>query len=118
MHARNTGGALAAAAVLGCAVAVWNYLRAGTGVDHTAGALLVAVTTAVLIAVAAAVAVAGRAPRWLRAVLIAICLLDIAGTGLAAWFLHEWALLALMVLAAAAWVLALFAPAAGRRVAA
>jgi hypothetical protein len=39
-----------AAAAFGLGLAVTNYLRRGSGVDHTAGAVLVIVSTAVLLA--------------------------------------------------------------------
>lgn len=99
---------MAAAGLAGLMAALVAYLHRGSGIDHTGGALLVIASTAILLAAALILALAAGAPGWLRWVLIAGCLLDALGTGLAAWFLHAWLLLALMVVAGLGWVLGAF----------
>lgn len=67
--------------------------------NGTFGAGLVIFSTAMLALMAMAMMAWRRGP--LRAALITLSLLDIIGTGAAAWFLHEWALIATMTLALA-----------------
>lgn len=99
---------LPAAAALGLIVALIADLRRGSGVDHTAGALLVVASTVLLLAGGLVLALWRRPPGWATILLLIACLIDILGTALAAWFLHEWALLGLMACAAVGWVLDLF----------
>jgi hypothetical protein len=92
----------AAGAAVGLAAALTDYLRRGSGIDHTAGALLVIVSTLLLLAVG--LVLASRWPRGgLRIVLLVLAILDVLGTGVAAVFLHAWALLVLMVVALVGW---------------
>lgn len=105
------GGAwwLAAAAALGCVVALLAWSGRGSGVDHTAGALLVVISTALLALAGVALALWRRSPGLLRGVLWTLSLLDVLGTFAAAWFLHEWGLAGLMALASLSWVAAVAA---------
>jgi hypothetical protein len=110
---------MAAAAALGLVVSLVAYLRRGSGVDHTAGALLVIISTVLLAGDAAVLALTAQMRgRW-RGLLIALAILDVVGTGVAAWFLHAWLLLILMVVALVGWIAALRpAPRAGSRLSA
>jgi hypothetical protein len=102
---RSGGGwTLAAAGALGVATAAYGYLVLGSGIDHTPGALLVVFSTVLLTAAAAVLVLAPAAPAPLRIALAAAAALDLAGTGLAAWFLHSWMLLLLMAAGAIAWL--------------
>lgn len=95
-------GILALAAGLGLAVASADYLRRGSGVDHTAGALLVVASTALLLGAALVLWRAAWASAGLVWFLWLAAGADVVGTAFAAWLLHAWALLALMAVALAA----------------
>jgi hypothetical protein len=104
MTARRTGEALlGGASLIGGLVALFAYLRRGSGVDHTGGALLVVVSSALLVLAAIVLALSG--PSWLRILFLVLAILGVVGTGVAAWFLHEWLLLALMVVALIGWAI-------------
>jgi hypothetical protein len=103
--ARNAAGLVCVAALLGLAAALIGYFHRGSGIDHTAGALLVIISTALLVAAEAALALFLDAPRWLRVVLLTLCLLGLLGTAIAAWFLHAWWLLAFMLVGLLAWLI-------------
>jgi hypothetical protein len=80
------------------------YFRRDSGINHTPGALIVIISTALLVLAALALTRLAR-PAWARGMLTACLLLDVLGTGVAAWFLHAWALLAVDVLAALGWLI-------------
>lgn len=111
MTSTRAGGAwlMTLAAAIGLIVSAFAYFHLGSGIDHTAGALLVIVSTILLAGAGAALALTGGAAGWWRGLLLVLTLLDVLGTGLAAWFLHAWLLLALMVLALVGWLMAAFA---------
>ena len=113
---KNTGGAwaMAGAAAAGLADSLYLYLVLGSGVDHSLGALIVVLSTAALLLAAAALALL-RGPVWLKALLGAGALLDLVGTGTAAWFLHAWLLLVFMTLGVIAWMAWLALPAGAGR---
>lgn len=113
MRDRRAAGAwlMAAAAFVGLILGAIAYFHRGSGVDHTAGALLVVVSTALLTAAGVLLGAAPGAPGWLRGLLLVLCLLDVIGTGVAAGFLHAWTLVAAMVVALAGWLVAVTAPA-------
>lgn len=82
---------------------IFNYLWTGNGIHGTEGALLVIVST--LLMTAAAVLVGLHFIRGgLRAVFVALLVLDFVGTGAAAYLLEAWIVLGLDVLAAIAWL--------------
>lgn len=114
MATRGGGGGawlMAAAGALGLLVSTIAYFRRASGVDHTAGALLVVVSTLLLTGAAVALALTvGARGRW-RWPLFVLALLDVLGTALAAYFLHAWLLLALMAVALAGWIIAVAPPA-------
>ena len=112
----RAGGAwlMAAAAALGLIVSIVQFYRRGSGVDHTAGALLVIISTALLLA-AALVLASVRGGGWWRTLLVALSILGLLGTGVAAWLLHAWILLALMVLALVGWLILSLSPASTAR---
>ncbi|MFC0267193.1 hypothetical protein [Kushneria aurantia] len=87
---------LLVASLAGVALALYAYLAPLTGVTGTLGALIVILTCALLAIMALALmAVKARAGRNLLRALILIVL---AGTAFAALLLHEWWLVAAMVL--------------------
>jgi hypothetical protein len=91
---------VAAAALAGLIVAVLNYFGPHNGIDHTEGALLVVISTALML-VAAVLLYRLRPIRVLVDILI---VLDIIGTGFAAYLLETYLLLALMVIALLGWL--------------
>lgn len=102
LQRRQSAGLLVLAAGLGLLAAIAGYLRRESGVDHSAGALLVVGSTALLLMAALALRLAPRAWAPLRWGLWLLAGADVLGTALAAWLLHAWALLALMIFALAA----------------
>ncbi len=86
------------------AVALFDYIAPASTVDHSVGALLVVCSSAIMSAAAIVVGVTSG-PAWLRVVLEIGIALDILGTAVAAWFLETNLLLALMIVAAVAWIL-------------
>lgn len=102
-HARLGILLLVAAATLGLALSVFNYFWTGNGIHGSLGALIVIGST-FLMAVASAAIAAGFANGWVRSVLAALILLDILGTGLAAYMLEAQVLFGFMVVALIAWL--------------
>ena len=102
-------GAVVLISVLAFADALFNYFWPGNGIHGTEGALLVVVST-LLMAVAAWLTGAHIVHGWLRTLLVALLVLDFIGTGLAAYLLEAWILLALDIAAIVAWFATLAAP--------
>ena len=102
MDRKHAAWALAAATGLGVLVSTAGYALRGSGIDHTLGALLVMVSTALLFGAALVLVRTPAAPAPLRWALFCAAALDVFGTSLAAFLLHAWLLLALMAIAFAA----------------
>ena len=102
-------GAVVLISVLAFADALFNYFWTGNGIHGTEGALLVVVST-LLMVVAAWLTGAHIVHGWLRTLLLALLVLDFIGTGLAAYLLEAWILLALDIAATVAWLATLAAP--------
>jgi len=102
-------GAVVLISVLAFADALFNYFWTGNGIHGTEGALLVVVST-LLMAVAAWLTGAHIVHGWLRTLLVPLLVLDFIGTGLAAYLLEAWILLALDIAATVAWFATLAAP--------
>ena len=95
---------LFAVSVLALAMSTFDLFWTGNGIHGSAGALLVIGST-LLMAIAAAAIAAGLARGPVRSVLAALIVLDILGTGFAAYMLEAWILLGLMFLALIAWLI-------------
>ncbi len=95
---------LIGAALLGVAVAVVNYVTPDNGIAGTPGALLVIVSTVALALVGFALRRRFALGRPGGVLWQAIALFLLAGTALAAWLLEAPVLVALMILAACAWL--------------
>lgn len=95
---------LAVAAAAGTALSIYAYFNS-EAVNHTAGVLLVIATAAVMVIAALALAGLRFLPRWLRTIGLVLLLIDILGTGLAAWFLELQLLMAFMGVALLGWLL-------------
>jgi hypothetical protein len=102
-----------AASVLGLGASLAYYFLPEDGIDGSLGAALVIASTALMLLASAAIAL-GFARGWIRGLLVALILLDILGTGLAAYMLEASALIACMALAFVAWLYAVFAGAPPR----
>jgi hypothetical protein len=87
-----------AASLLGLVIACYDFVTPDTGIDHSGGVELVIISTALMLCAAAAAALIGS--RLLAGILIFLIVLDIAGTGTAAWFLESWLMMAAMALVA------------------
>ena len=100
---------VAIASILGFVEALLNYFfDVGTG--GSAGALLVVISTLLILAAIGLVRWWPAMPRWLKVIFAILILLDFIGTGLAAYFLEAYLLLALMVVALVAWLFASLTP--------
>ncbi len=93
---------LALAAVAGTALSIFNYF-VDIGINHTDGVLVVIATTVIMWVVALITAQARSMWRWARGVILALLLVDIVGTGIAAFFLESWVLVAFMAVALIGW---------------
>lgn len=102
---------MALAALAGLIVSILNYFNRDSGIAGEPGTILVIVSTAILLAAALVLTRAGGLPAFLRWFLVIGCLVDILGTGFAAYLLESQALLLLMLPALVGWVLHAF----GRR---
>ena len=83
------------AAAAGTGLSINNYL-ATQGISHTAGAAGMIGTCAIMTLVAICIARAGFGPRWFRAIVLLLMLLDALVTGIAGWFLETQLLMAFM----------------------
>lgn len=90
------------AAALGVLVSLYDFFLAW-GISHTVGTGIVLVSTAIMAVSALAFLIWRAMPAWLRVLLLIGLALDVIGTGVAAYFLTAWLLLALMVVAAIGW---------------
>jgi len=105
------GTALIALSLLAFLDSVFNYFSRGNGISGTEGALLVVVST--LLMLIAAILLARDVMRgWVRTTFEFLIVLDFLGSAAAAYFLNAWLLLALVALAAIAWLARVFAAAA------
>ena len=109
----STSGAwlMALAALAGLAVSVANFFNRDSGIAGEPGTILVIVSTAILLIAALILARASHLGGFLRGFLVIGCLIDIFGTGFAAYLLNSQALLWLMVVALVGWLLHVFGPA-------
>ena len=98
---------LAAFSTLGLAVSVFNYFWTGNGIHGSLGALIVVGST-LLMAIASVAIAVGFARGRVRSVLAVLIVLDILGTGFAAYMLEAQILLGLTILALIAWAFSAF----------
>ena len=94
---------LVAVSVLGLAASLAYYFVPENGVNGSLGVAIVIGSTALMFIASAAIA-AGLAPGWIKRVLAVLILLDIIGTGLAAYMLEANVLIGFMALAFIAWL--------------
>ncbi len=107
---------LLSGALIGLAEAIFDYFYSGNGIHGTAGVVLVIVATALMVLAAGALTLWPAMSRWVRGVLLFLILLDIAGTGFAAYMLEAWWLVGAMALALVGWVVHFAADPAPRQI--
>jgi hypothetical protein len=97
---RRTGvQILIVAAAASLVLSVFNYFWTDNGIHGSAGALLVIISSLLMVLAAAALLFADGMSRSLRATLAVLVVLDIFGTGLAAYMLEAYWLIAVMAAA-------------------
>jgi quinoprotein glucose dehydrogenase len=89
------------AAAAGLALSVFNYFWIGNGIHGSAGALLVVISSLLMFAASAALLFADGMRHGVRGTLVVLILFDILGTGLAAYMLEAYWLIAAMAAALA-----------------
>jgi quinoprotein glucose dehydrogenase len=94
----RTMALLSGLSVLALLDALFNYFWQGNGIHGTEGALLVVIST-LLMAIAGWIIAARWLHGGLRLLFEILIFLDLLGTGLAAYFLNAWILLALDLIA-------------------
>jgi len=99
---------LVAVSGLGLAASVAYYFLPEDGIDGSLGVAIVIASTALMLIASAAIAV-GLTRGWVKRVLAALILLDVIGTGFAAYMLEASVLIALMALALIVWLYAVLA---------
>lgn len=108
MGSRSGAGLLLGASLIGLIVSLLDYFQRGGPIAHTGGALLVTVSTAVLALLSLLLIWATPRPSAWRRVLEVCAMIDVVGTGVAAWFLHAWWLLACTMIGAIGFTLTTF----------
>lgn len=112
MTSRGRGiGLVILASLVGLLVAYRDYITPSTGIDDTPGVALVIASNALMLGAGIVIALVGRGR--LAGILSFLILLDIAGTGTAAWFLESPLLMAAMLLAAIGCIMRTIPSAAG-----
>ncbi|MGX1305982.1 glycerol-3-phosphate acyltransferase PlsY [Amorphus suaedae] len=113
----NGAWLLCLAALVALTVSVINAFNKGNGIAFTAGSYLVVITSALLVVGAVALIWSTSLPRAAAVVFAILVLLDILGTGFAAWLLEAYVLFGAIVVAGIAWLIYLvFDPARERYV--
>ena len=96
-------GLMLLAGGLGAAAGIYDFYNVAGGIDGTGGVELVIASCLLMVFGALMVAVLGRG--LLAGIFLLLLLLDVIGTGVAAYFLESGLIMAAMVLAALGWIL-------------
>lgn len=104
---RGSAGLIALGAAAGLALSIFAYVERSSGINGTAGAMLVVASSAAILLAALALASWPGMWRGLRGLLLFLLLLGILGTGLAAYFLMSIWLLVAMAVCLIGWLLAI-----------
>ena len=94
---------------VGVIVAAVDTFSQGNGIAFSGGAYLVVCSTILLLIASLIVMLWSSGPGWARGILLFLIFLDLLGTGVAAYFLDAYLLLAVMALGFIAWLIVLFA---------
>lgn len=103
--ARYGGWLVMAGAAIALCIAVFDYFTASSHIDHSGGVLLVIGAMVLLLAAALVVYPDRTGVAWLRGLLKVLIVLDILGSGFAAYMLESTALLVLMAIALIGYVM-------------
>ncbi len=107
MAVRSSYGAglMVLAGVLGAVAGIYDYYTVASGIDGTGGVELVIVSSLLMVCGALVVLALGRG--LLASVFLLLLLLDVIGTGTAAYFLESGLIMGAMALAALGWLLSM-----------
>ena len=95
---------LVLSAFAGLVIALINLFNQGNGIAYSFGAYLVVGSTVLLLLAALALAAYHAKPRVLSGILAFLALLDLLGTGAAAWFLQSYVLVGAMAVGLVGWL--------------
>ncbi|MHB0774888.1 hypothetical protein [Halomonas sp. WWR20] len=102
--------------IVGLIIAAINTFNEGNGIAYTPGTYLVLFTTAMLVVGSLLITFVRSMPRWLSGIIAFLLLLDLLGTGFAAYLLQSYILVAVMGVGLIAWLIHVFAdPASGKK---
>ncbi len=87
--------------------AVFDYFWTGNGIHGSYGALLVVGSSALMLLAVGALTLWPAMPRAVRGILLFLILIDIGGTGFAAYMLEAWWVVGAMALALVGWIVRL-----------
>ncbi|MEC9483768.1 MAG: hypothetical protein UMU75_10715 [Halomonas sp.] len=105
---------LLASSLAGLIMATIITFNKGNGIAYTPGTYLVMFSTSMLV-LGSLLLFIRRMPRWLSGLIIALLLIDLLGTALAAYLLMAYGLVALMAVVLVAWLFHVFVdPAHGK----
>jgi len=99
----NGARLLALAAGVGFLICLVDDFTPHGTIAHQWGTLIVVVSTALMLGASLWIAF-WEMPRWLHSLFVVLIILDILGTGVCAYFLEAYVLLAFMVVALAGWI--------------
>ena len=91
------------AGILGAAAGLYDFYTVTTGIDGTGGVQLVVASCLLMVFGALMLLLLGRG--FLAGVFVFLLLLDVVGTGVAAYFLESGLVMAAMALAALGWII-------------
>jgi hypothetical protein len=95
-------GLMILAGTLGAAVGIYDYYAVSTGIDGTGGVELVIISCLLMIFGALVIMMVDGG--FLPGLLLLLLLLDVVGTGLAAYFLESGLIMSVMAVAALGWI--------------
>jgi hypothetical protein len=99
------GWLLVAASAIGFLLSIYNCVNEGNGIAYTEGAILVVVSSALVLAASLAMVLDHNKPAWLAGFFYVSIFLGLVGTGVAAYFLLAYALMALMIVGLIGWLI-------------
>lgn len=109
-HAIPYGGwLLAAAATIGCILALYYFVDDGNGIAFTQGAALMFAASGLVLAAALALAFDHDKATWLTGFLYVALFFGLIGTGICAYFLNAYWVSGLMILGFIGWLISVFA---------
>ena len=100
---------LGVGSLISFSAAVFGYFWTGNGIHGTPGALLVVISSALMLVASGALLFVSMMPRSVRGVLLLLIVLDIFGTGVAAYFLETWWIVGAIALALVGWIVHMLA---------